>query len=259
LAGLFADDAWQEDPIWGATAQYGTPPPVPHWPAQSVWFDMEAAKPGWLTRPAPQEARPARPLVPSALGEDLSAEPPMAGGATAPHAARRGTLIHRLLERLPDLAPGARVDATARWLASQAADLPAQQRAEIAEAALRVLAEPGWAALFSPYALAEVPLAALVDGQVISGTIDRLLIEADIIRIVDFKSTRRPPVGLAGVSVATLRQMAAYAAALEVTYPGRTIEAAVLYTTTPALIEIPRDVLDATKQSLGFAQQSFAL
>ena len=259
LAGLFADEAWQEDPIWGATAQYGTPPPVPHWPAQSVWFDMEAAKPGWLTRPAPEEARPARPLVPSALGEDLSAEPPMAGGASAPHAARRGTLIHRLLERLPDLAPGARVDAAARWLASQAADLAPPQRAEIAEAALRVLAEPGWAALFSPYALAEVPLAALVDGQVISGTIDRLLIEADTIRIVDFKTTRRPPVGLAGVPVATLRQMAAYAAALEVTYPGRTIEAAVLYTTTPALIEIPRDVLEATKQSLGFAQQSFAL
>ena len=259
LAGLFTDDAWQEDPIWGATAQYGTPPPVPHWPAQSVWFDMEAAKPGWLTRPAPEEARPSRPLVPSTLGEDLSAEPPMAGGATAPHAARRGILIHRLLERLPDLAPGARMDAAARWLASQAADLPAPQRAEIAEAALRVLAEPGWAALFSPYALAEVPLAALVDGQVISGTIDRLLIEADTIRIVDFKTTRRPPVGLAGVSVATLRQMAAYVAALEVTYPGRTIEAAVLYTTTPALIEIPRDVLEVTKQSLGFAQQSFAL
>ena len=132
-------------------------------------------------------------------------------------------------------------------------------RAEIAGAALGVLAEPGWAALFSPYALAEVPLAALVEGQVISGTIDRLLIEETRIRIVDFKTTRRPPATLAGMPVATLRQMAAYAAALEVTYPGRVIEAAVLYTTTPALIEIPRAVIEATKQSLGFAQQSFAL
>ena len=259
LAGLFADETWVEDPVWGARAEYGAAPPVPNWPARAMWFDMEAAKPGWLTRPAPEEARPARPLVPSALGEDFSAEPPFAGATTAPHAARRGTLIHRLLERLPDLAPGARNDAAARWLASQAGDLPSPQRAEIAEAALGVLAEPGWAALFSPYALAEVPLAALVDGQVISGTIDRLLIEADCIRIVDFKTTRRPPATLAGMPVATLRQMAAYAAALEVTYPGRVIEAAVLYTTTPALIEIPRAVIEATKQSLGFAQQSFAL
>jgi ATP-dependent helicase/nuclease subunit A len=37
--------------------------------------------------------------------------------------------------------------------------------------------------------------------------------------------------------------MAAYAAALEVTFPGRMAEVALLYTHEPRLIEIPADVL----------------
>ena len=56
-----------------------------------------------------------------------------------------------------------------------------------------------------------------------------------------------------------LRQMAAYAAALEVAYPGRAVEAAVLYTQTPALIEIPAETLRVHKLSLGLTQQSLGL
>jgi ATP-dependent helicase/nuclease subunit A len=62
-----------------------------------------------------------------------------------------------------------------------------------ARAALAVLDHPGFAAIFSPEALAEVPLAATVDGVVVAGTADRLLIEATRITVVDFKTTRRPP------------------------------------------------------------------
>ena len=56
-----------------------------------------------------------------------------------------------------------------------------------------------------------------------------------------------PPATLAEVPPAILRQMAAYAAALEVTFPGHAIEAALLFTQTPALLEIPADVLAAHK------------
>ncbi len=54
--------------------------------------------------------------------------------------------------------------------------------------------------------------------------------------------------------VAILRQMAAYAAALEVTYPGRVIEAALLYTEVPMLLELPSALLAAHKQALDLAQ-----
>ena len=83
-----------------------------------------------------------------------------------------------------------------------------------------------------------------------AGTIDRLLVEGERIRLVDFKTARRPPAGLDEVPVSILRQMAAYAAALEATYPGRRVEAALLYTQTPVLLEIPAELLAIHKQGL---------
>jgi ATP-dependent helicase/nuclease subunit A len=48
--------------------------------------------------------------------------------------------------------------------------------------------------------------------------------------------------------------MAAYAAALEATYPGRAVEAALLYTAVPRLIVIPEELLAVHKQALSTAQ-----
>src|SRR5690606_27904417 len=118
-------------------------------------------------------------------------------------------------------------------------------RDEILARSLAVLAEPDWAALFGPGALAETPLAATVGEQVIAGTADRLLVTPERVLVADFKTARRPPASLAEVPPATLRQMAAYVAALEAIYPGRPVEAAVLYTQAPRLIALPRDVLAA--------------
>jgi ATP-dependent helicase/nuclease subunit A len=198
--------------------------------------------PPWLERAPPAEPRPPRPLAPSSLGEDLAADPPYPPGAGG-EAARRGVLIHRLLERLPDVALAERKAAAEAWLARSASDLTAPARAEMAASALAVLANPAWAELFSPGALAEVPIAATVGGQVIAGNIDRLLLSPERIMLVDFKTARRPPASLDAVPVAILRQMAAYAAALEATYPGRRIEAALLYTQTPELIALPTELL----------------
>jgi ATP-dependent helicase/nuclease subunit A len=187
------------------------------------------------------------------LGEDHAVDPPYPPGSGGA-AARRGVLLHRLLERLPDVPPADRKGAAQAWLARAAAELAAPARAELADAALKVLDHKGWADLFAPGALAEVPIAATVGGQVVAGTIDRLLVLPDRIRLVDFKTARRPPASLDEVPVAILRQMAAYAAALEATYPGRVVEAALLYTEVPMLLEIPAALLAAHKQALDLAQ-----
>jgi hypothetical protein len=164
-------------------------------PAKPAESNQLALLPPWLEAPVAAEPRPPRPLAPSALGEELSADPPWPPGARA-QAARRGVLMHRLLERLPDVAPADRKGAAQAWLARAAADLAAPARAEMTDAALAVLANKAWADLFAPGALAEVPIAATVGGQVVAGTIDRLLVEPERIRLVDFKTARRPPGGL---------------------------------------------------------------
>jgi len=123
---------------------------------------------------------------------------------------------------------------------------------------LAVLAAPGWTEIFSAAALAEVPLAATVACQVIAGTADRLLVEPDRVLVVDFKTARRPPAGLRDVPLATVKQMAAYAAALGAIYPGRRVEAAVLYTQTPLLVPIPPELLAEHKAALAAPEESFA-
>jgi ATP-dependent helicase/nuclease subunit A len=214
--------------------------------------------PRWMTTPIGPEPRPPRPLAPSAAGEEAGAEPPLPPEA-ARNAARRGSLIHKLLERLPDVPDEGRNDAARRWLERQAGDLAEAARDEMLAAAMGVLDHPGFAAIFSGAALAEVPLAATVDGVVVAGTADRLLIEETRITVVDFKTTRRPPASAAEVPLATLRQMAAYVAALEAIYPDREVRAGVLYTHAPVLFELDQQGLAAHKHALQSAQQSLPL
>jgi hypothetical protein len=70
--------------------------------------------PDWARRPAPPEARPPRPLAPSAIAVDDESAP--LPSEAMRKAALRGTWIHQLLERLPAVEAGARPDAADRWL-----------------------------------------------------------------------------------------------------------------------------------------------
>ena len=255
LAPLFAGEQ-VDDTIWGERWERGERvPPVPR--AEQTDFEMPVALPGWATRPVGDEPRPPRPLAPSAAADDKGADPPLPPEQAA-LAARRGVLIHALLERLPDVTAADRESAASQWLARHAADLPEADRAEMLDRALTVLAEPGWADLFSPGSLAEVPLAATVGGQVIAGTVDRMLVEVDRVLVADFKTARRPPAGLAEMPLSTLAQMGAYAAALAVIFPDKRVEAAVLYTQTPQLIAIPAEILAANKPGLATDEESLA-
>jgi ATP-dependent helicase/nuclease subunit A len=194
------------------------------------------AVPDWLRQPAPVEARPPRPLAPSQIVEDHDSAPPPSPEMR--EAARRGTLLHALFERLPGVAIGDRLPLALRWL--ERADMTAEAREEIANSACSLIADPAYADLFGPDALAEAPIAAaLADGRVIAGTVDRLSIGGDLIRVIDFKTGRSAPTDLASVPTGHRAQMEAYAEALRVIFPGRRVEASLLYTSGPKLITLP--------------------
>ena len=144
------------------------------------------------------------------------------------------------------------------WLARSAPDLAPAERQDLVTAALAVLEDPRWSEVFGPGSLAEVPVAALVGTRLVSGTIDRLLITPDCIRIVDFKTDRRPPDRIEAIAPAYLRQMAAYVAAMAVIHPGRRVEAALLFTATPQLFVLPDNLIAAQKLGLGEEEESFS-
>ncbi|HSG33303.1 MAG TPA: double-strand break repair helicase AddA [Sphingomonadaceae bacterium] len=240
-----ADDIWSER--WEAGQR---PDPVDAVPGPLA---VPVEIPAWARAPAGPEPSPPRPLAPSSAGEDEAPSPPFpATGDNA--AAVRGTLLHALLERLPEVPPDERRAAALRWLGRRAEGFGETDIAEMAESALAAIAYPEWAEIFGPQALAEVPLAATVAGQVIAGTADRLLVTSDRVLVVDFKTAMRPPDRLEDIPATTLRQMAAYVAALEAIYPGRSIEAAVLYTHAPQLFALSRETVDRHKQALAPAQ-----
>ncbi len=205
--------------------------------------------PPWAHGRAPEEARPPRPLAPSALGEDDVAVPPQ--GTVRAEAVTRGHLLHALFERLPPVAAEKRRAVALRWLAAQAGELDAATREAMVDEVMTVLDEPAHAALFGPGSLAEVPLSAVVEGGlVVAGIVDRLLVAEETVTVIDYKTGRQVPESAPGVAPAYLRQMAAYRDALGVIFPGRRVQAALLYTAGPKLIALDDAVLDPHKPAL---------
>src|SRR5690606_35203719 len=120
---------------------------------------VPAALPDWAGAPAPAEPPAARFASPSQLAEREK------GPAPSPLAAagglgrfRRGDIIHRLLQALPDIEPAARPAAAERLLAREPG-LTGDQRAEMAAAAFAVLEDPVFAEVFGPGSRAEAAVA----------------------------------------------------------------------------------------------------
>ncbi|WP_425516708.1 double-strand break repair helicase AddA [Stakelama flava] len=210
--------------------------------------------PDWLHRDPPQEARPPRPLAPSSLGEDRVSDPPPSPDMRA--AAERGRLLHALFERLPARSADQRHAAALAWLKQSAGVADDATRTEIADAAVAVLNDPALAEVFGGDALAEAPIVAVVDGEVISGTVDRLIVSETRVRVIDFKTGRRAPETLQAIPHYHVRQMAAYAAALKVIFPDHDVEAALLYTAAPRLFVLPETMLVQAKPGLAATEES---
>ncbi len=202
--------------------------------------------PDWAMRPAPA-ARTDRPLAPSRPAEEEPAPlSPVAGDRE--RAYRRGRLIHRLLQTLPDLPVAARATAARRFLDAQARDLDAGERKDIAARVTALLADPAFASLWQANGRAEQPIAgrlARADGTgfAVAGQIDRLVIAEDAIWIVDYKTNRPPATRLDEVPIVYLKQMATYRALLADIYRNRAVRCFLLWTEVPSLMELPEELL----------------
>ena len=158
----------------------------------------------------------------------------------------RGLAIHRLMQSLPDIPADRRADAAALFLARQK-EFDDAERRNIVRQVQAVLADPRFAALFGPGSRAEVSITGRLHGRPVAGQVDRLVVTPDEVLIADYKSNRPPPKSLGEALEkygSYVKQLALYRDVLKRLYPGRPVRAALLWTETPELMEIPPKALD---------------
>jgi ATP-dependent helicase/nuclease subunit A len=198
--------------------------------------------PHWRAAPPPIEPALPQPLAPSrpegiSFGRVPAARSPLALLAGR---ADRGLLIHSLLQHVPDLPETAQYQA-ARAYAARTLPFEAD---DVAGAVTAVLRDPDLAPLFGPGSRAEQAITGVVNGQVVTGRVDRMVIGPAEILIADYKTSRTPPGSAAQVPVLYLRQLAAYRAVLRLLYPARPVRCALIWTEGPVAMTIDDTLLD---------------
>jgi ATP-dependent helicase/nuclease subunit A len=205
-----------------------------------------ASVPDWLRRDAaPDDASPAT-ITPSSVADEDAARPYVTSGNAK--ALLRGTLVHRLMQSLPDIPPERRAKAASDYLARAGKELGAEERAAIASKTLRLIDNTVFAELFAGNSRAEVPIVGLVKtaGKIVrvSGQVDRLAVTPDSVLIADFKTNRPPPKAIEQVPKSYLRQLALYRAVLAQLYPDKTLRAVLIWTEVPEMMEISADMTE---------------
>jgi ATP-dependent helicase/nuclease subunit A len=207
--------------------------------------------PSWLQGAAPAEPAADNLLRPSDPGAD-EGHPVRSGESIQlrAQALLRGTLVHRLLQSLPDVVAEGRHDAAMRYLARNASDWTDADREALARSMLALIGDPRFAPVFAPGSRAEVSIAGWLERPgrppaLVSGQIDRLVVTPAEVLIVDYKTNHAPPTAVAGTPTGYVRQLALYRAVLQKLYPQLPVRAALLWTETPELMEISTPALDA--------------
>jgi ATP-dependent helicase/nuclease subunit A len=168
-------------------------------------------------------------------------------------AMQRGSLVHRLLQSLPDVVAVRRREAALNYLARNAVGWSEAERAELATKLLALIEDPRFAVVFAEGSRAEVSIVGrltMAGRPLISGQVDRLAITEREVLMVDFKTNHNPPLGPAEAPEAYVRQLALYRAVLRQLYPQKSLRAALLWTEGPEFMEISSPALDAALASL---------
>ena len=234
-------------------------PQPPRPPAPDSAIDL----PEWFRANVPAEPPLPRPLAPSgASGMAIEPEKDSAQPSGVPSlleagkaddmapalAMRRGTAIHSLLQFLPNIPAEQRLERAeaycrrleSRWVRDDVEKLVAQ--------ALEVLDEPGLDPLFGPSSAAEAPVMGTLqlggEARAVSGVIDRIAVDGGRVLIADFKTNTFVPETIEAIPDVYARQMALYGALVAPLYPGKTVEAWLIYTAGPRTFSLPQGMLD---------------
>ncbi|MBB6260704.1 ATP-dependent helicase/nuclease subunit A [Paenochrobactrum gallinarii] len=215
------------------------------------------------TRMAPEKGMP-RPLTPSGASAliELEDAPPIGNQSpvleplnnSPAFALQRGTIMHALLQHLPDVPVDERSSAAQQYLQHAGKDWSAENREKAWKSIETILNDAAFAEVFADGSKSEVSVMGMLDlngkEQAVSGIIDRLSVSDTTVRIIDYKTNRPPALTLEEVPSAYITQLALYRELMKPLYPLHKIEAAVLFTEAPILIELPVEIMEQAIRKL---------
>ena len=164
-----------------------------------------------------------------------------------PEAARKeGIALHALLQHLTKVPSEAWPAVSAKALVVLLPEMP-EAHPQIARKAIAILTRLDLMHLFGANSRAEVPILARGSRNgapvLIAGRIDRVVVEPHKVLIVDYKSDTAPPPDAGGVPRSYVAQLGLYAQIAGQLFPGKTIEAAILWTSLESLMILPSEKL----------------
>lgn len=197
---------------------------------------------GWLKQPVTVEPR-ITVLTPSSSA-DARDRPGASSHDASREARRRGIIVHRLLQSLPEIPAEHRTKVLQDFLARQSGIDPTE-RSLLRKQVMLVLEDSRFRDFFASGSRAEVPIVGRITyggkAELVSGQVDRLRVTDDAILIADFKTGRNRPDRIEGYA----RQLALYRAVLQKIYPMHAVRAALIWTEVPDLMELSPEALDA--------------
>lgn len=196
--------------------------------------------PPWLFHKTLAESNQRRWIQPSRLKEDgveVVSSDRTKVWIDPTYAAKRGTLIHKILEKCPlkDL------DSTRfirSFLENPVYALTVAQKDEIQDHVLAVIQSETFQSLLTPHSYAEVPIIGMVDRDYVSGQIDRLIEREESILLVDYKTNHAPPVRIEEVPPIYVQQLKLYKELIQPLYPSKPVRTALFWTENIHLMSI---------------------
>ena len=227
----------------GAFSSGPASPPVDEANTETV------ALPAWLREPAPFTAPRPAPLSPSsAFYEKSDRRNGAVSRAERLKALKRGRIVHRLLQSLPDIPSDRRKDRAERYVNRAAADFSTADRAEIASQVIGIIGDAKLAEAFTVGSRAEVAIVGRIPDEdggwlEVNGRVDRLSITDRSVLVADYKTDSMVPRSL-DEAQSYVAQLALYRAVLASLYPAKIIRAALIFTAGPRVMEVTGTAMD---------------
>ncbi len=180
--------------------------------------------PEWAKKLPLKAEEKALPLLPSMLGEEDVEE--TGNHADRELALKRGSFIHQMLQYLPTVAKEKRGEVLKK-LTPPDIDVPKNL--------LDIFEKPEFTELFGGESMAEVPIIGELEGQTISGQIDRLVVKEKEVVIVDFKTNKYIP---KTVPQNYQKQLEAYRDLIKNIFPDKIVKSYLLWTENMTLMEV---------------------